>query len=97
MLADMLFLDFDDEITYIVHEPIDYEWTWNSCALRRLWHLIKGHPRKESKLLQKVKLENHPDNDHTFVYTVNVHLCSCGLIFFDHGMEFRDKSFLNKN
>lgn len=62
-------------------------------TLKRLSHVLFGqHSYEKSRLIYKLRSEDHPATDTIWVYTVNVRECSvCGLIFDDKGMERRER------
>lgn len=59
----------------------------------RAWHVLFGHEHVGATMIDKLRSNKHPQNDATFIYTVNVMRCRCGLHFLDDGMEFRDDSW----
>jgi hypothetical protein len=53
-------------------------------------HLGTRHPFDKSILIEKLTSEKHPHTDKHYVFTVNIRECgSCGLIFYDNGLESR--------
>ena len=61
----------------------------NLIYLKRLIHIFFGHEFKGSKLVDKLTSNKHPNSDWSFVYTVNIRECKCGLTFNSAGMESR--------
>lgn len=57
-------------------------------AWKRVRHIRYGHPFGQSKLIEKHRFLQHPQNDHVLTFTVNLMKCNdCGLCWLDEGFE----------
>lgn len=63
-------------------------------AYLRAKHLDIGH--SDSIRIDKIISERHTGSDSTFIFTVNIMKCKeCGLIWYDKGLEHRDRTIFN--
>ena len=59
-------------------------------AWKRLRCIRRNHIDNQSRPVEKVRFEKHPQNDPELVYTANLMRCShCTLHYLDQGFEFR--------
>lgn len=59
-------------------------------AWKRVRCVRRNHVDNNSRSIEKLRFEKHPQNDREFVYTANLMRCShCSLNFLDTGFEFR--------